>query len=195
MTPPQVTIGSCTFLFITVKNGNHSWLWVTFVRRVWSHWTRFSKKVWVYDSNKSTLYSWIKVTVINEKSKTAQRNRGWRFKKIEKPLQCLQSHTTFPWTHFHTHFIWPSQYSCKGSIAAAAAKSLQSCPTLRDPMDCSPPGSSVHGIFQARVLEWGAMAFSRLLLFYGLGNTSSKKLSDCPSSRWGWKDLWHQQSS
>ena len=31
----------------------------------------------------------------------------------------------------------------------------QSCPTLRDPMDCSPPGSSVHGIFQARVLEWG----------------------------------------
>ena len=36
----------------------------------------------------------------------------------------------------------------------------QSCPTLRDPMDCSPPGSSVHGIFQARVLEWGAIAFS-----------------------------------
>ena len=37
----------------------------------------------------------------------------------------------------------------------------QSCPTLSDPMDCSPPGSSVHGIFQARVLEWGAVAFSR----------------------------------
>ena len=35
----------------------------------------------------------------------------------------------------------------------------QSCPTLRDPMDCSLPGSSVHGIFQARVLEWGAIAF------------------------------------
>ena len=33
----------------------------------------------------------------------------------------------------------------------------QSCPTLRDPMDCSLPGSSIHGIFQARVLEWGAM--------------------------------------
>ena len=33
----------------------------------------------------------------------------------------------------------------------------QSCPTLRDPMDCSLPGFSVHGIFQARVLEWGAM--------------------------------------
>ena len=36
----------------------------------------------------------------------------------------------------------------------------QSCPTLRDPMDCSLPGSSVHRIFQARVLEWGAIAFS-----------------------------------
>ena len=36
----------------------------------------------------------------------------------------------------------------------------QSCPTLSDPMDCSLPGSSVHGIFQERVLEWGAIAFS-----------------------------------
>ena len=35
----------------------------------------------------------------------------------------------------------------------------QSCPTLRDPMDCSLPGSSVHGIFQARVLEWVVIAF------------------------------------
>ena len=34
----------------------------------------------------------------------------------------------------------------------------QSCPTLSDPMDCSPPGSSIHGIFQARILEWGAIA-------------------------------------
>ena len=37
---------------------------------------------------------------------------------------------------------------------------VQSCPTLSDPMDCSPPGSSIHGIFQARVLEWGAIVFS-----------------------------------
>ena len=39
----------------------------------------------------------------------------------------------------------------------------QSCPTLRDLMDCSLPGSSIHGIFQARVLEWDAIAFSALL--------------------------------
>ena len=45
-------------------------------------------------------------------------------------------------------------------ISAAAAKSLQSCLTLSDLMDCSLPGSSIHGIFQARVLEWVAIAFS-----------------------------------
>ena len=38
----------------------------------------------------------------------------------------------------------------------------QSCPTPSDPMDCSLPGSSIHGIFQARVLEWGAIAFSEI---------------------------------
>ena len=47
--------------------------------------------------------------------------------------------------------------------AAAAAKSLQSCPTLCDPIDGSPPGSPVSGILQARVLEWGAIAFSEAM--------------------------------
>ena len=44
------------------------------------------------------------------------------------------------------------------AAAAAAAKSLQSCPTLCDPIDRSPPGSSVHGILQARTLEWVAIS-------------------------------------
>ena len=44
--------------------------------------------------------------------------------------------------------------------AAAAAKSLQSCPTLCDPIDGSPPGSAVPGILQARTLEWVAISFS-----------------------------------
>ena len=44
--------------------------------------------------------------------------------------------------------------------AAAAAKSLQSCPTLRDPIDGSPPGPPVPGVLQAAVLGWGAIAFS-----------------------------------
>ena len=43
---------------------------------------------------------------------------------------------------------------------AAAAKSLQSCPTLQDPIDGSPPGSPVPGILQARTLEWVAISFS-----------------------------------
>ena len=42
----------------------------------------------------------------------------------------------------------------------------KSCQTLSDPMDCSLPGSSAHGIFQARVLEWGAIAFSILSYMY-----------------------------
>ena len=46
----------------------------------------------------------------------------------------------------------------KGTIAA---KSLQSCPTLCDPMDCSLPGFSVHGILQARTLKWVAISFSK----------------------------------
>ena len=53
--------------------------------------------------------------------------------------------------HFHFHL---------SSAAAAAAKSLQSCPTLCDPIDGSPPGSSVPGILQARTLEWVAISFS-----------------------------------
>ena len=66
------------------------------------------------------------------------------------------------------------------AAAAAAAKSRQSCPTLCDPIDGSPPGSSVPGILQARVLEWVAIAFSErklnaeelLLLNCGVGEDS-----------------------
>ena len=50
----------------------------------------------------------------------------------------------------------------------------QLCPSLSDPMDCSPPGSSVHGIFQARVLEWGAIAFSG----YNIERTQIKNLEE-----------------
>ena len=59
--------------------------------------------------------------------------------------------------------------------AHAAAKSLQSCPTLCDPMGYSLPGSSIHGIFQARVLEWGTIAFS------GLEHIGLQLLASLPS--------------
>ena len=65
-------------------------------------------------------------------------------------LHCGQ--TLYPLSH---------QGSQQHAAAATAAKSLQSCPTLCDLTDCSPPGSSVHGILQARILEWVAMSSSR----------------------------------
>ena len=47
-----------------------------------------------------------------------------------------------------------------GAVVILCSQSLQSCSTLCDPMDCSLPGSSVHGILQTRILEWGAISFS-----------------------------------
>ena len=65
---------------------------------------------------------------------------------------------------FSVSVVLHCQCGCHGSIipaaATAAAKSLQSCPTLCDPIDGSPPGSSVPGIFHARILEWVAISFS-----------------------------------
>ena len=69
------------------------------------------------------------------------------------------------------HRPWDSRgknigVSCHFLLQCMKVKSesevAQSSRTLRDPMDCSPPGSSVHGIFQARVLEWSAIAFSEI---------------------------------
>ena len=55
---------------------------------------------------------------------------------------------------------WRSVPLCSAAAAAAAAKSLQSCPILCDPIDGSPPGFPVPGILQARTLEWVAISFS-----------------------------------
>ena len=66
------------------------------------------------------------------------------------------------------------------AASASAAKSRQSCPTLCDPIDGSPPGSSFHGIFQARILEWGAIAeVARLVKFI---ETQSRMVF---AGRWG----------
>ena len=71
------------------------------------------------------------------------------------PLKLVQSYPL-------QRVIMNMQFGERLQIAepAAAAMSLQLCLTLCDPIDGSPPGSLVHGIFQARVLEWGAIAFS-----------------------------------
>ena len=63
---------------------------------------------------------------------------------------------------------------CKGSAAAAAAKLLQSCPTLCDLIDGSPPGSSVPGTLQARILEWVAISFSNACMWKVKGKLLSR---------------------
>ena len=77
------------------------------------------------------------------------------------------------WQHTRLPHPWDSPgkntgVGCHFLLQCKKVKSesevAQSCLTLSDPMDCSLPGSSVHGIFQARVLEWGAIAFSRYML-------------------------------
>ena len=73
-----------------------------------------------------------------------------------------------PAFHKDTQCFQPSLFNCThyrdsqplGPPAAAAAESLQSCPTLCDPIDGSPPGSPIPGILQARTLEWVAISFS-----------------------------------
>ena len=74
------------------------------------------------------------------------------FSSVEPSLRCLSPENEI------RDPIW----SVVGIAGQSGAKSLQSCPTVCDPADCSPPGSSIQGILQARVLEWGAIAFSLL---------------------------------
>ena len=67
-----------------------------------------------------------------------------------------------PWFSERMGIVWGPDQTTDSSqlLAAAAAKSLQSCPTLCDPIDSNPPGSPVPGILQARLLEWAAIFFS-----------------------------------
>ena len=74
----------------------------------------------------------------------------WRLPGILDPLR----------TSYSPSLVELITFGFNQGAAAAAAKSLQSCPTLCDPIDGSPPGSPVPGILQARTLEWVAISFS-----------------------------------
>ena len=75
---------------------------------------------------------------------------------MDRPRGRKESDTT----EWLTVSLFTFLYFLKRNLAAAAAKSLQSCLTLCDPSDSSPPGSPVPGILQARTLEWVAISFS-----------------------------------
>ena len=68
--------------------------------------------------------------------------------------------------YWRLHAIETWYYSLKKKKPKKQSEVVQSCPTLSDPVDCSLLGSSVHGIFQARVLEWAAIAFSLTPLYF-----------------------------
>ena len=77
------------------------------------------------------------------------------------PISCLEREPEILGErHSRLLFSVSSQELGFSSAATAAAKSLQSCPTLCDPIDGSPPGSPIPGILQARKLEWVAISFS-----------------------------------
>ena len=77
---------------------------------------------------------------------------------MAQTVKCLPT----MWETWVQSLSWEDLLENEMAAAAAAAKSLQSCPTLYDPTDGSPPGSPVPGILQARTLEWVAISFSNV---------------------------------
>ena len=135
---------------------NHRYLWLNSGRENISNWKHegFAHDRWA-----------TKTKVKNNINKYFKILCGWQelftiLCQILPKRKCVFSFI-LDITHFCTNWIWHllSENSLQWS-AAAAAKSLQSCLTLCDPIDGSPPGSPVPGILQARTLEWVAISFS-----------------------------------
>ena len=77
-----------------------------------------------------------------------------------RPHRRLPTRLPRPWDSPGKNTALGCHFLLQRTKVKSQSEVTQLCPTLRNPMDCSLPGSSVHGIFQARVLEWGAIAFS-----------------------------------
>ena len=122
--------------------------------------------------------------------KSDKRTWGWRLTLFKVPLLLLSRfshvrHWVTPYTAAHQALPslgFPRQEHWSGlpfpspMHGSEKWKWGQSCLTLRDPLDCSPPGSSIHGIFQARILEWGAIAFSDPGSIPGLGRSAGERI-------------------
>ena len=90
--------------------------------------------------------------------------------QVHNPLKLLANLSVNPLYHLITRYYYCPLIMC--------VFSHKSCPTLLDPMDYSPPGSSVHGIFQARILEWVDISFSR-----GFSRSSDRTWVSCIADR------------
>ena len=83
-----------------------------------------------------------------------------------RPHRRQSTRLPHPWDSLGKNTGMGCHFLLQCMIVKSESEVAQSCPTRSDPMDCSLPVSSTHGIFQARVLEWGAIAFSALAVWY-----------------------------
>ena len=77
-----------------------------------------------------------------------------------RPHKWQPTRLRLPWDSSGKNTVVGCHFLLQSMKVKSESEIAQSCLTLSDPLDCSLPGSSIHGIFQARVLEWGAIAFS-----------------------------------
>ena len=98
--------------------------------------------------------SWKQAITVYMRTPDPGKVTSWAF---QVGGHCSRSHSTLP-THTGEHSVCRI---CPGTYTWGGCSVAQWCPTLCDPMDYSPPGSSVHGISQARILEWAAISSSR----------------------------------
>ena len=117
-------------------------------------------------------------SLLSSKSKAPKKQTLYKIKLSQSLCICFFSSCLSP----QGHKSWPIQIQSRHHHAsitsrgkrAAAAKSLQLCPTLCDPIDSSPPGFAVPGILQARTLEWIAISFSKV-------KSKSEVAQSCPT--------------
>ena len=132
---------------------------------------KYEVKLWVSGSKLNSFFFPLKIWIMNKQFRKTTNSEilFWYdnaaaaasvVSKSVRPHRRQPTRLPHPWdspaknTGVGCHFLLQCmKVKSEGEVA-------QSCPTLCDPMDCSPPGSSGHGIFQARALEWGAIAFS-----------------------------------
>ena len=101
-------------------------------------------------------------SVVSSKKQESSKKNYFCFIGYAKAFDCVDHNKLWKILRWEYQTTWPVSWEiCMQDKKQSEV--AQSCPTLSDPVDCSPPGSFIHGIFQARVLERGSIAFSERL--------------------------------